>query len=338
MSEKWRIEQRTRADEHLAGFLAANPGYLVAREPPEWMLGTHLVIFGSFEGKPAVFKYYDGDPRKEHEKTALELFAPTGLVPTLFHETDVMLVMERLPGETMHDRERQLNLAEMHGLYSRCGEAVARVVETAPGSDVRSLREKRFRAAEERDFYNTPYDAPHELYRQAGTGTFFDTTLARANRVVQDRHVTRKEVLSRSLAALQRNRDTILSYVDFVPMDDSHTNNIMAEGTRITGFIDLEMTRYGNEVLLLGAALCAMCKRPGCWRSFRAGYEQARGKTMDSTVLSVVRSAAPFTRWIRFTWYCSTDDVPQWAVGMNLREGAVEDVAETVEAVEEMLL
>ena len=50
----------------------------------------------------------------------------------------------------------------------------------------------------------------------------------------------------------------------FVHMDDFNTNNIMAEGTRITEFIDLEMTRPGNEILLLGAALCSMCFRPCC--------------------------------------------------------------------------
>lgn len=258
----------------------------------------------------------------------LGLHAPTGLAPRLFHETDVMLVMERLPGETMDDREKQLNPAETHELYCRLGEAVTKVVETVPGSDLRGLHERAFRPAEERDFYNTPYDALHELWRQACTVTFFDTTLARANRVLQDRPVAHKEVLSRSLGALRQGRDAILSYTDFVHMDDFHTNNIMPEGTRIKGFIDLEMTRYGNEILLLGAALCAMCKRPDCWRSFRAGYEQARERTMGAPVLPLVRTAAPFTRWIRFTWYWSTDDVPHWAAGMDLREGAVEDVAD----------
>ncbi len=88
---------------------------------------------------------------------------------------------------------------------------------------------------------------------------------------------------------------------------------------------------------LLGAALCSMCKRPGCWQSFRQGYEHARGKPLDDTVLFLARTAAAFTRRIRFTWYCSTDDTPHWAIGMNLGEGAVGDVVETVEAVEEMV-
>jgi len=68
MSEEWRVQQRKRADEHLAGFIEANPGYSVEREPPGWLLGTHLVTFGACRGKPVVFKYYDGDPRKQVDR------------------------------------------------------------------------------------------------------------------------------------------------------------------------------------------------------------------------------------------------------------------------------
>ena len=336
-TDPWRIELQRRAEAHFAEFLAANADHSVDDEQPECRGGTHFIAFGSYRGQPVVFKYYDGDPRKDYEKKALELFGPTGLVPKLYpDETDRMLVMERLPGMTMEEAEKELNPSEQDDLYFHLGEAVAKVVEVKPGRELAYRRETTFRAADENAFYNTPYQAPHELYRQADAATFFDTTLACAARVLRDRNVAHKETLSRSLAGLQRNRDAILSYTDFVIMDDFHTNNIMAEGTRITGFIDLEMTRPGNEILLLGAALCSMCDRPERWESFRRGYEGARRTRMDNTVLSLVRSAAPFTKWIRFTWYCSTDDVPAWAVGINRRDGLVEDIAETIEAVQRM--
>jgi aminoglycoside phosphotransferase len=336
-TDLWRIELQKRAEAHLAAFLEANPEHSVDREQPECRGGTWFVTFGSFREEPAVFKYYDGHPRKDYEKKALELFGPTGLVPKLYPgETDRMLVMERLPGLTLEEAEKELNPSEQDDLYFHLGEAVAKVVEMKPGRELAHRRENTFRAAEENDFYNTPYSALDELYRQADTATFFDTTLARAAQVLRDRDVAHREVLNRSIASLQQNRDAILSYTDFVIMDDFHTNNIMAEGTRITGFIDLEMTRPGNEILLLGAALCSMCDRPERWESFRRGYERARGTPMDDAVLSLVRIAAPFTRWIRFTWYCSINDIPKWAVEMNLRHGAVEDVAETIEAVDRM--
>ena len=253
-------------------------------------------------GGPSRSSTYDGDPRKEDQRRALELFAPTGLVPEVLAQTEVMLVMERLPGLTMDETERRLSKRERDELYFGLGEAVARVVEVAPGGELDRGSKGPFRATDEGDFYSTPYDAFHVLYRQADAATFFDTTLARAGRVLRDRAVPHSDVLARSLAALVQNRDAILSHRDFVHMDDFHTANIMADGTRVTGFIDLEMTRRGNEVLLLGAALCSMCERPALWGAFRRGYEHARGARLDAPTLALVKSAAPFSQWIRFTW------------------------------------
>ena len=336
MYDEFCIQQQERADAHLAKFLAANPKYSLQRDEPQWMKGTHLVRFGSFCGKPAVFKYYDGDPRKEHEKRALTLFGSTGLAPRIFGETDVMLIMERLPGSTVHEVEKHLNATERDELYFGLGEAVARVVQTAPGRDLATHNEVPFRASERRDFYSTPYEALTVLYRQADTMTFFDTTVARAAKVLRDRDVPHKEALTRSVNSLEGNRDALLAYPSFMHMDDFHTNNIMADGSRITGFIDLEMTRSGNEVFLIGTALASMCRRPEVWPSFRRGYEHARGLPMDDSLLALVRSVAPFSRWIRFTWYWSTDDLPWWAEEMDLRSSAVDEIMAALEAIGEL--
>jgi len=88
MPDEFLIQQQKRADEHLAGFLEANPDYSLDANPPRWLKGTWLVTFGAYRGKPAVFKFYDGDPRKGHEKQALESFLPSGLVPEIYGETD----------------------------------------------------------------------------------------------------------------------------------------------------------------------------------------------------------------------------------------------------------
>ena len=189
MYEEFCIKQRKRADEHLAEFLAANPAYSLDQERPDWLKGTHLVAFGAYRKQAVVFKYYDGDPRKEHEKRALELFGPTGLVPRVLGETDVMLVMERVPGSTMHEMGKSLSQPAWHKLHSGLGRAVATIVDAAPGADTVTQRGASFRASDQREFYNTPYDALMELYRQADTATFFDTTLARSARVLCDRDV-----------------------------------------------------------------------------------------------------------------------------------------------------
>jgi hypothetical protein len=334
MYEDFCTQQRKRADEHLAEFLKANSHCSLDHERPGWLKGTHLVTFGSCDGNPAVYKFYDGDPRKEHEKRALMLFEPTGLVPRIFCETDLMLVMERLSGSPMNETEKNLSEAERDELYSRLGRAVAKVVQVAPGSDAIPRSATSFRAADPSDFYNTPFKELHVLYRQADAATFFDTTLMRAARVLRDRDVPQKGILTKSLTALESSRDAILAHPSFVHMDDFHTNNIMADGVSITGFIDLEMTRWGNEVLLLGAALFSMARQPDRWPAFRRGYEEARGKPIDDRLLSIVRTAALFSTWIRFTWYWSTDDQPWWAKEGNLAASTVRQMAECVEAIE----
>jgi hypothetical protein len=335
--DAWRKELQERGEASLGAFVDAHPDYSIDDEQPECRGGTHFITFGSFRGEPVVFKYYDGDPRKDHEKRALELFAPTGLVPRLYpDDTDVLLVMQRLPGVTMDEAEERLTPVERDELYCRLGAAVATVVDARPGGDMAARSHIAFRAVDMDDFYSTRFHALTVLYREADTTTFFDVTLARAARVLRDRDVPHKETLARSLAALTQHRDAILAYPSFVHMDDFHTNNIMADGPTITGFIDLEMTRRGNEVLLLGAALASMRRRPAAWRSFRRGYEAARGAAMDDAMLSLVRSAAPFSTWIRFTWYWSTDGLPWWATDMDLRTSAVRDINDIVEALEQM--
>ncbi len=337
MYDDFLIQQRKRADTHLAKFLAENPEYLIADYQPQWLKGTHLVTFGTYCGKPAVFKYYDGDPRRKHEKTTLELLLPTGLVPKIYGETDVMLVLERLAGSTIHDMRESLNPEEWAQLNYQLGGAVAKVVKTAPGMKAAASSKRSFRASDHRDFYNTPYDALTELYREADTAAFFDTTIARSAKVLNDRNLPHKDILQRSLSALMENRDAILTFPSFVHMDDFHDNNIMTDGSNITGFIDLEMTRSGNEILLLGAALSSMYQDARRWPSFRRGYENARGETLDMNTISLIRIAAPFSTWIRFTWYCSTDDLPWWAKEIDHRLStinALKDGIETAEAME----
>jgi hypothetical protein len=336
--EEYCREQRGRADDHLAEFLETSTDYSLDGEQPDWLKGTHLVTFGTYRGQPAVFKYYDGDSRKGDEKRALELFAPTGLVPRIFAETDMMLVMERLPGLTMYEMEKDLTPAERNQLYYRLGEAVAKIVETAPGREEATRVGRTFRAADQRDLYSTSYNDLTVLYREAGTTPFFDITLARAWRVLRDRDVPHKETLTRSLKALQRNRDAILSWPGFVQMDDFHTNNIMTDGRNIRGFIDLEMTRSGNEVLLLGAALGNICHWPERWPSFRRGYEGAQGSPMDDSMLRLIQITAPFSVWIRFTWYWDSDELPWWAKEMDLRTSSVRGIMEIMQALEKIEL
>lgn len=333
--DEFCAKQRQRATSHLAAFLAANPNYALGQDEPQWLKGTHLVAFGSHCGQPAVFKYYDGDPRKEHERRTLALYQPTGLVPRILGETDVMLAMERLPGSTILELEEDLDAGRRDELHSDLGRATAKIVELRPGSEEATNGRASSRAWDGPDFYNTPFGAlSADLYRQADTAMLFDTTLARGAKVLSDGMVPHKEALAESLRRLQQHRDAILSFPSFVQTDDFHMNNIMAEGSRVTGFIDLENSCSGNEPLLLGVALTSLCQRTGRWSAFRRGYEKARGSSQDGQLFHLARIAAPFSAWIRFMFYWSTDDQPGWTKFGDFRSWAVRDIMAAVASAE----
>ena len=114
-------------------------------------------------------------------------------------------------------------------------------------------------------------------------------------------------------------------------MDDLNTANVIVHDSKITGFIDLEMTRYGNEVLLLAAVLF-MLHEDDCleqrWAWVRQGYEERRGKPIDAEVLSLACIGAPFNQFYRFMIYWSTDQ--QEARGWPIRD--IKSVVETLQA------
>jgi hypothetical protein len=322
-------DRQKRADAALALLIEENPGCTVNEDGHEWMVGTNCVTFGTFEGQPVVFKYCDWQPRKEHEEIALRLFAPSELIPKLYPiKSDSVLVMERLRGSTLHNIEQQLELSQLPQLYYQLGQAVAKLVEAAPGSQSGGRRD-----------LSAKLGFDYQFYCQADIGSLFDTVTERAAKILTEKDVPDKSVLGMSLSALRRNRDAILAYPTFVQMDDFHTSNIMVDGTELTGFIDLEMTRYGNEVLVLAAVLAMMQNgRPERWDWIRRGYEDGQGEPIDDDLLFLACIAAPFSQWTRFMWYWGTDDPPQWVVKENLRVAAIRDIKKIVNATNDIEL
>jgi len=178
--------QRNRAHGYLAGFLADHPECRLDDTP--WIKGDHLVAFGSYENSPAVYKFYDGDPQKQHEKNALDLYKPTGLVPAVFADTDSLIVME--------------------------------------------------------------------------------------------------------------------------------------------------MTRMGNEPLMLGTVFAELHDKPGAWEEFKTAYRTARNEDDNEFAFHMARVTATFSQWIRCTWYLSTDDQPWWAKELELGNTTVKSIAELEERIQ----
>lgn len=318
------------AMDDIMSLVQTNTGLsLDAEYMPVFQGGTNRVLFGHYHEKPIAFKHYGNSARIQHEERVIQLFAETGYVPKLFPiKNDTVLVMERLAGLPFFMAEETLTLAQWEGLFHQLGTAMAKIVAVAPGgSDLIS---------DQQDLVSGPgFD--YRFYCDANMPTFFDTVIERSARVLAEQDVPHKVLLEKSLTDIRDNRDAILSFPSFICMDDFHYSNIIADGSELQGFIDLEMARYGNEILVLAAFLASMhLEQLERWPWFRQGYENGRGRSLESTMISLAAIAAPFTRWVRFMWYWSTDDIPQWVKERNVRASVIQDIKATVELIQTM--
>jgi len=328
MPEEWQIQQQKRAENALSRLIEANPELSVNNDQPDWLFGTNFVTFGKFHDQPVVFKYFDWHPRKEQEEKALRLLAVTGFVPKLCSvESDSILVWEQLQGTTLDSIEKQNKQEQLEKLYYQLGMAMAKIVELAPVD-----------SSGGRHGLIAKLEFDYEFYCQSDIETLFDTVIERSTKVFADKDVPYKTILIESLSTLQKNRDAILAYPTFIQMDDFHTGNIIVDGDKLMGFIDLEMTRYGNEVFLLASALAMTAdeEQRGQWKWIRQGYEYRYGKPIDNDLLYLASISASFCQWTRFMWYWGTDDLPQWAIEANMRKSVTTDIKMIVETIQKL--
>ena len=317
--------QLERAKAHIVALVKEHPALKLnpdGHNEPAFQGGTHRVLLGTYKDMPVVLKCFspgkDSLARKAHEEAALELYGPTGLVPQLFPvESETVLVLERLPGLPMFMAEENLTEAETEALYRQVGGALARIVHTAPGANLSRQADIQVGAGFDYGFY-----------RNADLPTLFAAVIETSARVLADENIPEKTTLQSSLTALEKNQAAILAYPSFLQMDDVHTANIMVDSAALQGFIDLEMTRCGNEVLLLAAALVMCGEQHDQWSWLRAGYEETAGCPLDESTLALARVATPFSQWLRIMWYwtASPDDFLY-----RLRMNPVRDIVATTE-------
>ena len=321
MGDDWRMQQRERADAALGGVVESTPGLCV---DATWLIGTNYVAFGTYHNAPVVCKYFDWQPRKQQEEAALRMFAETGCVPKLYPvKSDSIVVMERLGGETLDAAERWMTPESRDGVYYQLGQAVARIVKARPG------------AGEDGSYNLTPGPGfDYAFYCRASVQAVWDTVIEQSLAALTDKEVREAGTLGECLKALADCREAVLAYPTFVQLDDFHAHNMMTDGTVLTGLIDLEMTRFGNEVLLLAAAANAAVQAGSMWAAVRAGYEDERGRELGKELLGLCRACAPYSAWIRFMWYWSTDDLPPWVWEEDLRSAAIRDIMAAVGAAE----
>ena len=307
--------QLERAKAHVLALAEEHPELRLhpdGHNEPVFQGGTSRILLGTYESMPVVYKCFsagkDSLARKAHEETALGLYGPTGLVPRLFPiESESILVLERLRGLPMFMAEEELDADETQALYRQVGDALAQFVRTAPGANL-PLQDD-IQAGDGFDY---------GFYRNADLPSLFAAVIETSARVLAAEDIPEKTILQESLTALEKNQAAILEYPSFLQMDDVHTANIIVDGAALQGFIDLEMTRCGNEILLLAAALVICGERQDHWSWLRAGYEESLGRPLDDTTLALARIAAPFSHWNCIMWYwTATPDDFLYRLRMN---------------------
>ena len=291
--------------------------------------GTNTALFGHLNGKPIVFKYFHNKDRKDHEEKVLKLFQKTGYVPQLYPiKNDSVLIIERLPGLPFFMVEENVSLQEWEELFNQLGQALASIVKIAPGSDL-AISGKQ----------NLPREPgfDYKFYCTANLETFFDTVIEISTNVLETCDLPHQSLLEKSLNDLRTNRDAILAYPSFIFLDDFHYSNIIAQGPTLQGFIDLEMSRYSNEVLVLGSVMASVIpSQLERWSWIKTGYEAICRNRLDPETIYLSEIVAPFNPWIRFMWYWGCDEVPAWAKEKNLRMSVIQDIKDAVNIIESL--
>ena len=281
----------------------------------------------SAKGEPIVFKFFGDEERKGHEETALRWLRETGVVPHVYRfESDNILIISRLSGNTLLQVEDSLTPAALAGVYRQVGKGLAKMVKFSYRPDSRHTWDNRKSAGVDLNFF---WKSEFE--------TFFDGIIETCREGLS-RHRFGQKQLHHSIETLTEMRDQILERDVFLHVDDIHTNNLIVNEGELQGFIDLEMSRFGNDLYLLGSALqSATLDDPQQWRCILEGYEEEQGSSLSEQTLFLVKIFAPFQNWIRFAWYWGTDALPRWAIKRNVRQKTVEQLVRTFETVDSIV-
>ena len=284
---------------------------------------TNNIYSGQYNDQPIVFKHFKNLSRKKHEEAVMKLFAETGYVPHIYNiQSDSILVMQRFIGLPFYKAEETVTFEQWQNLFRQLGKALAKIVRAAPGSDKADTGLQ--------DITPEP-DPDYHFYCTASVETFFDTIIESSARILKEKDVPHKAILEKSLYAIRVHKETILSVPQFIYMDDFHYANIIADGPKLHGFIDFEMTRFGNEIFVLANVLASMIpSQPERWVWIREGYEEGRGQTLDADMIALAVIFAPFTHWIRFKGYWEPEEEPEWVKKRGVKKRVAEGIKKTI--------
>lgn len=281
----WRETLRLESDRRLQALVDADSRFTVDEEQPMYRGGTHYVTFGSFRGRPSVYKYFVSVPRWRNESACLDHLRSTGLVPSVYwEEPEKLIVMERLPGQDVGERlaEVKRRAAGIEALSLSVGQALGHLATVPP-----PIRNGSYNPLT--DFVDWGWNAGIESItrgvREAGS------------RIVAEIEYYSSPVFRESLARIEERWPEIAEEGPMLFHED--ISNLRVDGDRFVGLYDLELCRGGTPSMQLGAALSLCGNGRLSWRRLVAGFEEASASPFGEERYASALAMHDLSRWIR---------------------------------------
>jgi hypothetical protein len=284
--------QPKRYDSLLAGaelvvgrYIAAHPGSTIDVEQPDYRGGTNRVILGSHNGQPIVFKYFVTAKRWDTERSYLQHFQSTGIVPRVIDAIpERLLVLERIGGRDGLGgvEDGSLTAFQVQELSRQVGQALGKIAGTPLPTS-----EEGYPPA--LDFTNLRW-APQldEVVR------WYLTSGRRVQKAIS---TYAAPFCSGSLSLLASQVERVRRARQILFPEDIW--NLRVDEDRFLAFYDLEMCRLGTESMQRGVAveLCGPSRLD--WLHLQGGYEAEVGRRLAETDLLSVLAMNHVYHWIR---------------------------------------
>jgi len=245
-----------RAFAAAEAFARQNKSFTVRRDAPAFSQGcSHRVVRAWWRGEPVVFKYYayGNDDCRLREANALRHFTETPCLPRLVDDRlERALIMTEIDGEPLTAYESAGNATTLSSIWRQIGGLIAHM-SRIPLSDGDLDAAHRLAADDMACAWNA-----HAAQPDFGTPVF-----ERSLRL-QEKHM--REGMAMPLCLCDR---------------DLNPGNVLSNGSKLSGVVDLESCRPGTIAEQAGIALYAVAAYPFAnaspellWNAFCDGWSE----------------------------------------------------------------
>ena len=274
-------------------FIADHPGYELEDEDPEVFAarlprGTNFVLFGHHEDQPVVYKWYAADwglKRFRNELAALEHFAATRCVPKIHAVApDQLIVMDRLPGRFVDEEMIDaLGVEGRQSLSRDVGRAVGELVVTPlPGEPA------------EAGLFVGEQIIPWDLDLEQAVNFYTDL----CHRDLKVFPAGADPLYGESLYLVEAQAKEICKQRHIIFHEDLH---FFSHRGRLAGIFDVEMCRYGTDLMQLERLFLQCGPKALDWESAFASFSAVTGRQLSEQDYVFLMAMAMFYFHIRIT-------------------------------------